>query len=543
MNNNFNFGVTSGLGSVIFSESDLVDQIDARSETDAAHVEFARCQDEQKSDARMLPLGAPALKRIKPMEGINANSLARFKSLISEPVSKTLCKLKDALAQREASEAFVPKEVIETDSTVFYFPEKSPESGIEGGDIVESSLVGTAFEKVGTLAQGLVKGGKVVSSVAELHPDDNLASLVFIGHGCGRDYRSKILTIQELAQQGFLVVPVDLADTFSAQNDVPLSSSNRKGAKLPLTLSNAEVESSNGLLCNEGGNSYITRLPAGSFFHLDTVFRPTPGAALVYPESLPKASLSVMRALYDEVIELDSEESLNFAANGRFITIGDNESALVYRDVALNESRLNLLAKANGCIDYLVDEQLPPSGLARLKEPLSIKTEAGGMFTFIPVPTTQAWLGGGSVSCITNITRNNAGQLTFHMRHPNSFHPEVGINEIERALMPHIADKDEAGVDLKLLEYQKFVDTVQSSGISVMEHYPNHETPEEIYTRDASTTFIEHRTPDGNKEYFHPANHVREPGDRLFMVVSQMDAPTRKDESWRAVVEAWEKFD
>lgn len=363
----------------------------------------------------------------------------------------------------------------------------------EGGDIVWGPPCERARCATLRPRPANVPKHRVIESVDELYTEDR-GPFLFMGYGEGQDYRTSRDSLEEMARLGVTVIGVNLENAPSAKGD--------------LTYADGD----------------ITRvLRKGTFFHLDTVFRPTPHGAFVFADALPQETLKLLKKLYgeDTVIPLATRDSVRFACNGRLLRKTDDTLVLFYKENALPRDKVEEYARAVGGTLH----QESRDGYDVWVMDYVDSSQCTKTLRMVPVPTEEAWKGGGSFSCITQLvpaeSTCEAGQVRIVMAPPAHYKPspDEAINELERELIASLSVAN---------AWREFVQTkarVQAEGFTVFEMPLNPDFQEQIYTRDGGDGYLAR---DG--KLLDPALNFPIAGDQYLVWESNIpDGPRHKE--------------
>lgn len=337
----------------------------------------------------------------------------------------------------------------------------------EGGDKVWASPPGLEkrFKDLQLLPRPPeVSRHRVITKIEDLYADDT-GPFLFVGFGEGGDYRTSRASLDELAESGVTVIAVNLSKSHNAMNQISLGE--------PFKFSQ---------------NSTISEIPKGAFFHLDTVFRPLPHGALIFDKGMPDESTKLLEALYgaEKIIKVSSDEAFHFATNGRLIRKPNNQQVLFYKEGALSEATLKRIAEVEGgTLEEIEKEITKKDGTkGRYRIHIVVGESNEEVLRLVPLPTQEAWKGGGAVSCLTQAVVNKNG-LAFLVMHPMNFKlgPKEAINEIERVMIGNVSPKK------AWAEFEEFKARLINEGIGVIEIQPEGR-PEAIFTRDGIDIFV-----------------------------------------------------
>jgi N-dimethylarginine dimethylaminohydrolase len=227
-------------------------------------------------------------------------------------------------------------------------------------------------------------------------------------------------------------------------------------------------------------NVILIGLPLGdpTYFHADTCIASYPDSIAIYAPTLQHDTKQLLNYLYgSRITELDTKQAQSLGANGRLLRDkkDPSKSYYFYTGSALDAAYFSKVAKTCGATMQIHKIKLA-SGDAFVAYRLHYTQQT---LLFVPMPTSQVLLGGGSVSCITQVTP--AGIVMVPPRH---FRLSRGQNPMESAnigkLNPHVA----------MAEYRLQKGRFEAFGFKVIEARSDERYPEAVYTRDAGHTFI-----------------------------------------------------
>ena len=308
---------------------------------------------------------------------------------------------------------------------------------------------------------------------------------LFVGYGEGHDYRTDKRSLEKIAQTGITVIGVNLATSLHARLDL-------KGLASPVKRA--------------------------TFFHLDTIFRPTPWGAICYKPAIPAETLEILQVLYgeDQLLGISSDRALAFGANGRLLKNSFGEQCLFYPEGGLHEEDLKLLAYPQKAELRGILKTDPQGEAYRVHELIK---DGVCLLRCIPLPTSQALKGGGSVSCLTQLVPHESG-LRIWVRPPSPhFGAGKGLNHFAREALKSYQH------DVAKREFLSFKDRLAEAGFTVVTQPPSR-LQDAIYTRDACDTLL-HR----NGKGFDPAQTPFQPGDQVMTFLSTFRFEERKAET------------
>lgn len=227
------------------------------------------------------------------------------------------------------------------------------------------------------------------------------------------------------------------------------------------------------------------------FFHADTALGILPDGVTLYRGGFSAETNKLLHYLYPgRVQEVNPVEAEKLATNGRLIRLGQSEQhgrtgqhfAYFYTEGAFAPGFFeSLTRKYPG--GRLTSREVSAGGTRFVEHELRYRQDGvDKRVTFVPMPTTQAVLGAGSVSCVTLLGPDGK---TVIMVPPDHFELSLGHNPAE----------DEAaaagGVDKRLAmkEYRQQKARFERYGVKVDVVAPNADLHEQIYTRDTGYFF------------------------------------------------------
>ena len=342
--------------------------------------------------------------------------------------------------------------------------------------------------------------------------NDDKGPFLFVGFGDGKDFRTKKESLEHLAASGVSVIGVDLGASKSGMEDIPFMAKNgKKGV-----------------------------VAKGTFFHLDTVFRPTPFGALIYRPGISDNAYSLLVALYgkENIIEIDEESALAFGANGRLIHekfSGGDGQTLFYPEGALGYETVEKLAASQKafietkrqkiCLSY--DDAKNPVmeeyTVTSLKDPFSRKT----LLKMVPISTSQALKGGGSVSCLTQLVPSRSS-LKALVTPPSTVKGDNTQNEVAR---DHLKELKISCAQKEFLSLQKRLsyEGIEVISLALTDFY------DAQYTRDPFDIRIQR---DGSG--LDPAQNSFLEGDLLTAYFSTFSNKDRKGEMQNMAEHLWQ---
>lgn len=327
----------------------------------------------------------------------------------------------------------------------------------EGGDIVWGPPCARVPDPCREPRPADVPRYRVVEKLDDLYSDDT-GPFLFMGYGEGNDYRTKRAALDEMAKLGVVVIGVNLANAPAAQRD---------------------------LRYMDGDTERV--LQRGTFFHLDTVFRPTPHGAFVFTDALPQDTRDILAHLYGAhtIVPLNAADCVRFACNGRLLRKSQDTLVLFYKANALPYDKVEQYAKAvNGTLsheshdgyDVWVMQTRDANGCAQT-------------LRMVPVPTEEVWKGGGSFSCITQLVPcdpDTPGPVRLLMAPPAHYkpRPEDALNALERELIASLSVANAWG------EFEVTEQRVRAEGFTIIEMPLTPGFEEQIYTRDGTDGYV-----------------------------------------------------
>ena len=236
---------------------------------------------------------------------------------------------------------------------------------------------------------------------------------------------------------------------------------------------------------------------------------------------MSEEGIKILEACYGRknIIEVSPEEAFNFAANGRLVRKQDGSQILFYKEGALSEATLQNIARVES-------GELQSSR----KDGYTVHNIVQGNTTvlrLIPMPTTETWKGGGSISCITQFVPTRYG-LTALVMPPTDYKPNPAnaLNEIERELITFLSHKK------AWAEYDEVISRLKDQGIRVVEMKPKGHT-EAIYPRDPADTFVEK----ANGAGFDPLQNPLDENDVITIYLARCGSLIRQPETPNLVKE------
>jgi len=219
-----------------------------------------------------------------------------------------------------------------------------------------------------------------------------------------------------------------------------------------------------------------------AFFHADTCIASYPDSIAIYASTLQPVTVELLKHLYgSRIIELNEKQAHGFGANGRLLRDKKDPSKFYYfyTEGALDAEYITQVAKKCDA-KVQTDKITLRSGDAFIEHRLRYTyQDRQQILSFVPMPTSQVLLGGGSVSCITQVTPEGIVMVP-----PKHFKLSVGQNPMETSNMGKLNS------ELAMREYVLQKGRLEAFGFKIIEMHPQEKFSEAVYTRDAGHTLI-----------------------------------------------------
>ena len=226
------------------------------------------------------------------------------------------------------------------------------------------------------------------------------------------------------------------------------------------------------------------------FFHADTALGILPDGVTLYRDGFSAQTNKLLHYLYPgRVQEVNPVEAEKLATNGRLIRLGGSEQhgragehfAYFYTEGAFAPGFFEKLTRKYPG-GKITSREVSAGGTRFVEHELRYRQDGvDKRVTFVPMPTTQAVLGAGSVSCVTLLGPDGK---TVIMVPPDHFELSLGHNPAEDANAANGVDKR-----LAMKEYVQQKARFERYGVQVEVVAPDANLHEQIYTRDTGYFF------------------------------------------------------